>query len=37
MNIVFINHFFVGFMLSDIPMVSVFVHYTYSVTLPYLE
>ena len=37
MNILFIKNFFVGFMLSDIPIVSVFGHYPYWVTFPYLE
>ena len=32
MKIVFINIFFVGFMVSEIPKVSVFGHYPYSVT-----
>ena len=35
MNIVFITYFFVGFMVSDIPRVSVFGHCPYSVTFPY--
>ena len=34
MNIIFIKHFFVGFMVSDIPRVSVFGHCRYSVTFP---
>ena len=34
MNILFIKHFFVGFMVSEIPRVSVFGHCPYSVTLP---
>ena len=36
MNILFIKHFFVGFMVSDIPRVSVFGHCPYSVTFPYI-
>ena len=35
MNILFINIFFVGFMVSEIPRVSVFGHCPYSVTFPY--
>ena len=35
MNILFIKHFFVGFMVSEIPRVSVFGHFPDSVTLPY--
>ena len=35
MNIVFIKNFFVGFMVSEIPRVSVFGHCPYSVTFPY--
>ena len=35
MNILFIKHFFVGFMVSGISRVSVFGHYPYSVTFPY--
>ena len=34
MNILFIKHFFVGFMVSEIPRVSVFGHCPSSVTLP---
>ena len=34
MNILFINNMFVGFMVSDIPRVSVFGHCPYSVTFP---
>ena len=34
MNILFNNNFFVGFMVSEIPRVSVFGHYPYSVTFP---
>ena len=37
MNILFIKHFFVGFMVSEIPRVSVFGHCPYSVTLPYFR
>ena len=37
MNILFIKHFFVGFMVSDIPRVSVFCQYPYSVTFPYIH
>ena len=36
MNILFIKHFFVGIMVSEILRVSVFEHFPYSVTLPYL-
>ena len=35
MNILFIKHFFVGFMVSDIPRVSVFGYCPYSVNFPY--
>ena len=35
MNILFINIFFVGFMVSEIPRVSVFGYCPYSVTFPY--
>ena len=35
MNILFIKHFFVGFMVSEIPRMSVFGHCPYSVILPY--
>ena len=36
MNILFIIHFFVRFMVSEIPRVSVFGHFPYSVTFPYI-
>ena len=36
MNILLDNIFFVGFIVSEIPRVSVFGHITYSVTFPYL-
>ena len=36
MNILFITHFFVGFMVSEIPRVLVFGHCPYSVTSPYI-
>ena len=36
MNILFIKHFVVGFILSEIPRVSVFGHCPYSVTFPYI-
>ena len=36
MNILLIKHFFVGFMVSEIPRVSVFGHCLYSVTFPYI-
>ena len=36
MNILFIKHFFVGFIVSEIPRVSVFGHCPYSVTFPYI-
>ena len=35
MNILFNTIFFVGFMVSEIPSVSVFGHSPYSVTFPY--
>ena len=35
MNILFVKHFFVGFMVSEIPRVSVYGHCPYSVTFPY--
>ena len=35
MNILFIKHFFVGFMVSEIPRMSIFGHCPYSVTFPY--
>ena len=34
MNILFIEHFFVGFMVSEIPRVSVFGHCQYSNNVP---
>ena len=37
MNILLIKHFFVGFMVSEIPRVSVFGHCPYSVTFPYIK
>ena len=36
MNILFIKHFVVGFVLSEIPRVTVFGHCPYSVTFPYI-
>ena len=36
MNILFIKYFLVGFMVSEIPRVSVFGHCPYSVTFPYI-
>ena len=36
MNILLIKHFCVGFMVSEIPRVSVFGYCPYSVTFPYL-
>ena len=36
MNILFIKHFFAGFMVSEIPQVSAFGHCPYSVTFPYV-
>ena len=36
MNMLFIKHFFVGFMVSEIPRVSVFGNCPYSVTFPYI-
>ena len=36
MNILFIKYFCVGFMVSEIPRVSVFGHFPYSVTFPYV-
>ena len=35
MNMLFIKHFFVGFMIYEIQRVSVFGHCPYSVTFPY--
>ena len=35
MNILFIKYFFVGFIVYEIPRVSLFGHYPYSVTIPY--
>ena len=35
MNIFFIKHFFVGFMVSEISRISVFGHCPHSVNLPY--
>ena len=35
MNMLFIKHFVVGFMVSEIPRVSVFGHCPYSVTFPH--
>ena len=37
MNILFNKHFFVGFMVSAIPRVSVFWNCSYSVTFPYMS
>ena len=37
MNILLITIFFVGIMVSEIPRVSVFGHYPYSVTFPYIR
>ena len=37
MNILFIKYFFVGYMVSEIQRVSVFGHYPYLVTFPYLN
>ena len=34
MNVLFIKHFFVGFMVSEIPRVSVFGYCPYSVSFP---
>ena len=36
MNILLIKHLFVGFIVSEIPRVSVFRHCPYSVTFPYI-
>ena len=36
MNMIFIKHYFVGFMVSEIPRESVFGYCPYSVTFPYL-
>ena len=36
MNILLIKHFFIGCMVSEIPRMSVFGHYPYSVTFPYI-
>ena len=35
MNILFIKHFFVGFMVSEIPRVTIVGYCPYSVTFPY--
>ena len=35
MNILLIKHFFVGFMVSEIPRVSIFGYCPYSVNFPY--
>ena len=35
MNILLMKHFVVGFMVSEIPRVSVFGHCPYSITFPY--
>ena len=35
MNMLFTKHFFVGYMVSEIPRVSIFGHCPYSVTFPY--
>ena len=37
MNILFITIFFVGFMVSEIPRLTVFGHCPCSVTFPYIE
>ena len=37
MNILFIKHLFRGFMVSKIARVSVFRHFPYSVTFPYVS
>ena len=37
MNILLIKHFFIGFIVSEIPRVSVFGHCPYSVTFPYIN
>ena len=37
MNILFIKHFFLGFIVYEIPRVSVFGHCPYLVTFPYKE
>ena len=37
MNILFNTNFFVGFMVFEIPRVSVFGHCPYSVTFPYMR
>ena len=36
MNILFITIFFVGFMVSEIPRMSVLIQCTYSVTFPHI-
>ena len=36
MNMLFIKHYFVGSMVSEILIVSVFGHCPYSVTFPYI-
>ena len=37
MNIILIKYFLVGFMVSEISRVSVFVYCQYSVTFPYIS
>ena len=37
MNFLFIKNYFVGFMVSEIPRVSVFGHSQYSITFPYIN
>ena len=37
MNILFFNIFFVGFIVSEIPRMSVFGHCPYSTTSPYIN
>ena len=37
MNILFIKHLCIGFMVSEIPRVSVFGNCPYSVTFPYIS
>ena len=36
MNMLFIQHFFVGCIVTEIPRVSLYGHYPYSVTYPYV-
>ena len=37
MNMLFINNFFIGFMISEIPKELIIRHFPYSVTFPYIS